>query len=182
MLAAVAGNPAFNAGIVDVYDISAGLPPPGAQVLARRSASSATRAAWRPTAAPSTRPRPAPPTHRRGRHLEPVAAGADLAIGNYDSHGLSISRRRQPRLRRRRSASGLIILDTSEVQARVAESRRCAEISRLDLGHDEHPAERDPDHDQRPPLRRRDRRVRQRSSEGRRRRASSTSPTRRSRR
>ena len=121
VLAAVLGNPAFYPGLVDVYDIS---PTAATRCSSRRprSASSATRAAWPPTGAPST-PRRRDADARRGRHLEPLGAGAAV-VGPYDSHGLSISDDGN-RAYVAGVDSGLIVLDISEIQARRP-TRRCA--------------------------------------------------------
>ena len=133
------------------------LPPPGAQVVDARSASSATRAAWPPTAAPSTPPRPATQT-LVAVDISNLSAPVPLWIGPYDSHGLSISDDGN-RAYVAGVGSGLIILDVSEIQARVP-NPQVREVARLHLGLDEHPAERDPGDHRRPPLRGRDRRVR----------------------
>ena len=78
LLAAVLGNPAFYPGIVDVYDISEDCRHPVLQVVDADRRSSATRAAWRPTATPSTRPRPATETLVAVDITNLVGAGAAL--------------------------------------------------------------------------------------------------------
>ena len=128
VLAAVLGNPAFYPGIVDVYDISAGLPPPGAQVDRARPASSATRAAWRPTGKTFYSASPGSQTLVAVDISNP-SAPVPLWIGPYDSHGLSISDDGN-RAYVAGVDSGLIILDVSEIQARMP-NPQVREIARL---------------------------------------------------
>ena len=105
-----------------------GLPPPGAEVQRARSASSATRAAWRPTAAPSTRPRRAarrwspstsPTSPRRCR------SGSGPTTPTASRSATTATAPTSPAI-----DSGLIILDTSEIQARVP-NPQVREIARL---------------------------------------------------
>ena len=87
-----------------------------------------------------------------------LSAPVPLWIGPYDSHGLSISDDGN-RAYVAGVDSGLIVLDVSEIQARKPEPAG-ARGRAPSVGLDEHPAERDPGDHRRPPLRGRDRRVR----------------------
>ncbi len=127
LLAAVLGNPAFNVGVVDVYDISedcrfpvlkssspigvfgheSGMAPDGRTFY---SASPGTE-----TIVAVDISNPSSPT--------------PLWLGNYDSHGLSISDDGN-RAYVAGVGSGLIILDTSEIQARVP-NPTVSEVARL---------------------------------------------------
>ena len=142
-------------------------------------ASSATRAGWRPTARPSTRPRRATSTIVAVDISDPTRA-LPLWYGQLRLARPLDLRRRQPRLRRRhrlRADHPRHLRDPGPGAEPDRARGRAAEV-----GVDEHPPERDPDHRQRPPLSGRDRRVRRREHGGRSAPAgSSTSPTRRSR-
>lgn len=127
ILAAVLGNPLFNVGVVDVYDVSqdcryprllasspvgvfgheSGIAPDG------RTFYSASPATGTIVAVDLTNP----------------SLPLPIWIGGYDSHGLSISDDGN-RAYVAGVGSGLIILDTSEVQARVP-NPRVREIARL---------------------------------------------------
>ena len=123
----------------------------------RRWGSSGTRAACRPTGARSTRRRPSSKTLVAVDISNP-ALPLPIWFGNYDSHGLSISADGN-RAYIAGTGSGLTILDTTEIQARVPNPtvpRGRAPPVELD----EHPAERHPDHRQGSSLPGRDRRVR----------------------
>jgi hypothetical protein len=127
VLAAVLGNPAFNVGIVDLYDISkdcrhpvlksstpvgvfgheSGMAPDGKTFY---SASPATETIVAVDISNLSRPRA-------------------LWLGNYDSHGLSVSNSGN-RAYVAGVGSGLIILDTSAVQARKPDPQ-VLEVARL---------------------------------------------------
>lgn len=128
LLAAVAGNPAFNLGLVDVYDVSEDCRKPvlkassPAGVLGHESGLSIDGKTFY-SASPAT--------------ATIVAVGLDnpssptpLWLGGYDSHGLSLSKDGD-RAYVAGVGSGVIILDTSEVQDRVP-NPQVREISRLD--------------------------------------------------
>jgi hypothetical protein len=130
LLAAVVGNLATNAGIIDVYDISgdcrhpvlrastpfgflgheSGMAPDG-RTFYSASPASATLVAV---------------------DLSNPSLPLPLWVGNYDSHGLSISDDGN-RAYVAGVDSGLIILDTSEVQARVP-NPTVREVARLQWG------------------------------------------------
>ncbi len=127
VLAAVLGNAAFNVGIVDLYDISqncrhpvfksstpfgvfgheSGIAPDGRTLY---------------SASPGTQTIVA-------IDISNLSLPVPLWSGSYDSHGLSISNNGN-RAYVAGIGSGLIILDTSEVQARVP-SPQVGEVSRL---------------------------------------------------
>ena len=99
LLAAVAGNLATNVGVIDVYDISGDCRQP---VL--KSSTPVGFLGHESGLAPDGR------TFYSASPASETLVAVDISnpslplplwIGNYDSHGLSISRRRQPRLRRR---------------------------------------------------------------------------------
>jgi hypothetical protein len=130
VLAAVLGNPAFNVGIVDLYDISkdcrrpvfksstpvgvfgheSGLAPDGKTFY---SASPSTETIVAVDITNLSQPKP-------------------LWLGNYDSHGLSVSNNGN-RAYVAGVGSGLIILDTSAVQARKP-NPVVTEVARLQWG------------------------------------------------
>ena len=127
LLAAVLGNPAFNVGVVDVYDISkdcrhpvlrasspigvfgheSGMAPDGRTFYSASPATSTIVAV----------------------DLDDPSTPTPLWVGNYDSHGLSISDDGN-RAYVAGVDSGLIILDTSEIQARVP-NPSVREVTRL---------------------------------------------------
>ena len=158
LIVAVAGNPAFAPGIVDVYDASADCRDPVLRsstpmgVFGHESGLSPDGKTFY-SASPGTETIVAV-------DISNPSLPVPLGYYNYDSHGLSIGDDGN-RAYVAGINSGLIILDTSEIQARVPGPERQRD-SAPDVGLDEHPAERDPDHDRRAPLRRRDRRVRRR--------------------
>jgi hypothetical protein len=127
LLAAVTGNLAFNVGQVDIYDVSQDCRHP---VL--RSSSPVGILGHESGMAPD------------GRTFYSASPGSEtlvaidisnpslpipLWVGNYDSHGLSI-RNDGNRAYVAGTDSGLIILDTSEVQARVP-NPTVREVARL---------------------------------------------------
>ena len=173
------GNPAFYAGHRRRLRHLRGLPPPGAASPRPRSGSSATRAAWRPTGKTFYSASPGTETIVAVDISNP-SLPVPLWLGNYDSHGLSISDdgNRAYVAGHRLGADHPRHLRDPGARART---RQVARGRPPDVGLDEHPAERDPGDDRRPPLRRRDRRVRRperRSAPG----GSSTSATRPTRR
>ena len=130
LIVAVAGNPGFLPGIVDVYDASADCRYP---VL--KSSSPVGVFGHESGIAPD------------GRTFYSASPGTETIVavdisnpslpvpiwsGNYDSHGLSISDDGN-RAYVAGTGSGLIILDTSEVQARVP-NPTVREVSRLTWG------------------------------------------------
>lgn len=115
LLAAVLGNPLFNLGIVDVYDVSADCRHP---VL--RSSAPVGFLGHESGMAPDGRTfYSASPGSRTlvAVDISDPSLPRPLWIGNYDSHGLSLSRDGN-RAYVAGTGSGLIVLDTSEVQAR----------------------------------------------------------------
>lgn len=127
LLAAVGGNLAFNAGVIDVYDISRDCRHP---VL--KSSSPVGVVGHESGMAPDGR------TFYSASPSTETVVAVDISnpslpvpiwVGNYDSHGLSISDDGN-RAYIAGTGSGLIILDTSEVQARIP-NPTVREISRL---------------------------------------------------
>jgi hypothetical protein len=126
ILAAVMGNPAFNVGVVDVYDVSqdcrypellssspvgifgheSGMAPDGRTFYAASLATNTVVAV----------------------DLDDPRVPVPIWIGEYDSHGLSVSD--DGNRAYLAALSGLIILDTSEIQARVP-NPQVREIARL---------------------------------------------------
>jgi hypothetical protein len=130
LIVAVAGNPTFAPGIVDVYDASADCRHP---VL--RSSSPIGVFGHESGLAPDGR------TFYSASPATETIVAVDISnpslpvplwAGNYDSHGLSISDDGN-RAYVAGVDSGLIILDTSEVQARVP-NPTVSEVSRLTWG------------------------------------------------
>ncbi len=128
LLAAVTGNPAFLPGIVDVYDVSQDCRHPALRstlptgLFGHESGMSPDGKTFY-SASPST------------RTLVPVdisnpSLTVPLVAAQYDSHGLTISDDGN-RAYVAGTGSGLIIVDTSEVQARTP-NPRLPEISRLE--------------------------------------------------
>ena len=184
LLAAVNGNPATYPGCVSIYDVTHDCRHPVLDFDRAASRASATRAASRPTARPSTRPAPRYQSITAIDVTDPKAPHA-IWQGNVLSHGMSLSDDGNRAYIADPTGGDMLILDTSEIQARKP-NPQASEISRTDLGPRVDPAERDPVHRERPPLRARVRRVQRRARwargerrRRRRRRGSSTSPTRR---
>jgi hypothetical protein len=127
ILAAVAGNPAFAPGIVDVYDISEDCRHPELRssspvgVFGHESGMAPDGKTFY-SASPSTQTIVAV-------DISNPALPVPLWFGDYDSHGLSISDDGD-RAYVAGVNSGLIILDISEVQARVP-NPEVREIARL---------------------------------------------------
>jgi RTX calcium-binding nonapeptide repeat (4 copies)/LVIVD repeat len=130
LLVAVAGNPTFAPGVVDVYDVSADCRHP---VL--RSSSPIGVFGHESGLAPDGR------TFYSASPGTATIVAVDISdpshpvplwAGNYDSHGLSISDDGN-RAYVAGINSGLIILDTSEIQSR-APSPTVREVSRLTWG------------------------------------------------
>ena len=157
LLVAVAGNLATNVGQIDIYDISKDCRHPELKsttplgLLGPRERPGARRShvllglAVRPDA-------------RGRRHLRIPCCRVPIWFGNYDSHGLSISDDGN-----RAYVAGVDSRTDHPRHLRGPGARRPTRRSRgrpppVEL--DEHPAERDPDHDQGAPVPRRDRRVR----------------------
>ena len=127
LLAAVLGNLTTNVGVVDVYDVSADCRHP---VL--RSSSPVGILGHESGMAPDGR------TFYSASPSSSTLVAVDISnpslptplwVGNYDSHGLSISDDGN-RAYVAGVGSGLIVLDTSEVQARVP-NPTVREVSRL---------------------------------------------------
>ena len=97
------------------------------------------------------------PDARAGRPHRPDAARPALDQLPHQQPRAVAQRRRQPRLRRRPSTAWS---SSTCPRCRPAGRPRSPRGQPPDVGDDEHPAERHADHDRRPPLRRRDRRVR----------------------
>ena len=127
LLAAVFGNPATNVGIVDVYDISGDCRHPELKssspvgVLGHESGMAPDGRTFY-SASPGTQTLVAV-------DISNPSAPVPLWIGPYDSHGLSISDDGN-RAYVAGVNSGLIILDTSEIQARVPDPT-VREVARL---------------------------------------------------
>lgn len=127
VLAAVTGNPAFNLGLVDVYDVSADCRHPVLKssspvgVLGHESGLAPDGKTFY-SASPAT-------STLVGVDITNQSAPLPLWLGNYDSHGLSISNDGD-RAYVAGTGSGLIILDTTEVQDRVP-NPEVTEIARL---------------------------------------------------
>lgn len=128
LLAAVLGNATFYPGLVDVYDISADCRHPVLKssspvgVFGHESGMAPDGRTFY-SASPSTRTIVA-------IDISNPAVPAPLWVGPYDSHGLSISDDGN-RAYVAGTGSGLIILDVSEIQARVSDPQ-VREISRLE--------------------------------------------------
>lgn len=127
VLAAVLGNPLFNVGVVDVYDVSQDCRYP------RLLASSPVgvfghESGMAPDGLTFYAASPATATIVAVDLTNPVVP-LPLWLGNYDSHGLSISDDGN-RAYVAGVGSGLIILDISEIQARVPDPQ-VREIARL---------------------------------------------------
>ena len=151
-----------------------------------RSRGSATRAASRPTARRSTRPAPRCESITAIDVTDPKHPHA-VWQGNVVSHGMTLSDDGNRAYVADPTGGNMLILDVSQIQARKP-NPQVREISRLTWHARLDPAERDPVHRARPPVRARVRRVHaghatgvRRPEHGRRRRGSSTSPTRRRR-
>ena len=130
LLAAVAGNLTTNVGVIDVYDISQDCRHP---VL--RSSSPVGFLGHESGMAPDGRTfYSASPSSATvvAVDLSNPSAPVPIWFGNYDSHGLSISDDGN-RAYIAGVDSGLIILDTSEVQARVP-NPTVREVARLQWG------------------------------------------------
>lgn len=129
ILAAVMGNPAFYPGIVDVYDLSADCRDPQLQssalvgVLGHESGMAPDGKTFY-SASPGT----------------PTLTAVDISnprlpmpiwSGNYTSHGLSISNDGNRAYLASGNGKGVLIMDVSEIQARVAnpQVREVASIS-----------------------------------------------------
>ncbi len=127
VLAAVAGNPAFNVGIVDVYDISKDCRHPEFKsttplgIFGHESGMAPDGKTFY-SASPGT-------STIVALDITNLSAPVPVWAGNYDSHGLSISDDGN-RAYVAGINSGLIILDTSEVQSRVP-NPNVKEIARL---------------------------------------------------
>lgn len=127
VLAAVSGNPAFYPGVVDVYDISGDCRHPVLKsssptgVFGHESGMAPDGRTFY-SASPSTQTIVAV-------DISNPSLTVPIWSGNYDSHGLSISNDGN-RAYVAGVNSGLIILDTSEVQARVP-NPTVREIARL---------------------------------------------------
>ena len=127
VLAAVLGNPAFYPGIVDVYDISGDCRHPVLKasaptgVLGHESGMAPDGRTFY-SASPGSQTLVA-------LDISNLSAPVPLWIGPYDSHGLSISDDGN-RAYVAGVNSGLIILDTSEIQARVP-NPQVREVARL---------------------------------------------------
>ncbi|MGH2950510.1 MAG: LVIVD repeat-containing protein, partial [Solirubrobacterales bacterium] len=127
LLAAVLGNPLFNVGVVDVYDISRDCRHP---VL--RSTSPVGILGHESGMAPDGRTfySASPGTQTLvAVDISNPSATKPLWIGPYDSHGLSIGEGGD-RAYVAGVGSGLIILDTSEIEARVP-NPQVREVARL---------------------------------------------------
>ena len=127
LLAAVLGNPTFYPGMIDIYDISADCRHPALKTSAPTGILG-HESGWAPdgdtfySASPGTDTLVA-------LDVSNPSAPVPLWIGPYDSHGLSISDDGN-RAYVAGINSGLIILDVSEVQARVSEPQ-VREVARL---------------------------------------------------
>jgi hypothetical protein len=127
VLAAVTGNPLFNLGQMDVYDISEDCRRPELKsstpygVLGHESGLAPDGNTFY-SASPGT-------STLVGVDISNQSSPQPLWLGEYDSHGLSISNDGN-RAYVAGIGSGLIILDTSEVQARVP-NPEVREIARL---------------------------------------------------
>ena len=127
VLAAVTGNPAFNLGQMDVYDISGDCRRPELKsstpygVLGHESGLAPDGNTFY-SASPGT-------ATIAGVDIENQSSPEPLWLGNYDSHGLSISGDGN-RAYVAGIGSGLIILDTTEIQERVP-NPEVTEIARL---------------------------------------------------
>ena len=128
LLAAVAGNLTTNVGDVDIYDISEDCRHP---VLRSSSPDRVPRARERPGARrPHLLLGVALERRRSWPWTSPIPSlPVPIWFGNYDSHGLSISDDGN-RAYVAGIDSGLIILDTSEIQARVP-NPTVREVARL---------------------------------------------------
>jgi hypothetical protein len=130
VLAAVLGNPAFNVGIVDLYDISQDCRHPVFKsstpvgVFGHESGMAPDGRTFY-SASPGTETIVAV-------DITNLSAPKALWLGNYDSHGLSISNSGS-RAYVAGVDSGLIILDTSAIQARKS-SPVVTEVARLQWG------------------------------------------------
>jgi hypothetical protein len=130
LLAAVAGNPTFAPGVVDVYDVSADCRHP----VLRSSAPTGIfghESGMAPDGRTFYSASPGTATIVAVDISDP-SSPVPLWAGNYDSHGLSISDDGN-RAYVAGINSGLIILDTSEIQAREP-NPTVREISRLTWG------------------------------------------------
>lgn len=130
VLAAVLGNPLFNLGIVDVYDISEDCRDPKLRSSAPvgflgHESGMAPDGRTFYSASPGSRTLVAVDIANR-------SAPSPLWMGQYDSHGLSISNDGN-RAYVAGTGTGMIILDTSQVQARVR-NPQVREVSRLTWG------------------------------------------------
>ena len=120
LLAAVIGNPATYPGLVSIYDATPGLPPPGAAVDGARRRASATRAASRADGKTF---------YATGTALQAITA-IDVTDpknphavwqGNVLSHGMSLSDDGNRAYIADPTGGNMLILDTSEIQARKPE-------------------------------------------------------------
>ena len=127
VLAAVTGNPAFNLGLVDLYDISGDCRHPVFKssspvgVLGHESGMAPDGKTFY-SASPGTQTLVAV-------DISNLSLPKPLWLGNYPSHGLSISNDGN-RAYVAGLGTGLIILDTSEIQDRVP-NPQVREVSRL---------------------------------------------------
>ena len=127
LLAAVLGNPAFNIGVIDVYDISKDCRHPELKATAPtgvfgHESGMAPDGRTFYSASPATQTIVAV-------DISNPSLPVPLWLGNYDSHGLSISDDGK-RAYVAGVGSGLIVLDTSEIQERVP-NPTVREVSRL---------------------------------------------------
>ncbi|MGH9184245.1 MAG: LVIVD repeat-containing protein, partial [Acidimicrobiales bacterium] len=128
LLAAVLGNPAFNIGIVDVYDVSQDCRHPVLKSTLLPSGILGHESGMAPDGRTFYSASPVTGTVT-AVDLSNPSLPLPLWVGLYDSHGLSISDDGN-RAYLAGVGSGLIILDTSEIQARVP-NPTVREVARL---------------------------------------------------